>query len=183
MNLLFSVPEIPCYDNDNTAIIPELWVYESLRVLEEQMVIAQLVHRDFEDEIAKFGDVVNCNRPSEFDITRKTDKTTSLNKQDAKLTGIQVPLNQWFYTSFTIKDGEQSYAPADLVEKHIGPAMKTISRGIDRALLGYATHAFLASNAGRLGKLDKTNSGDYLLEAREKLNTNNAPLDDARSSL
>ena len=184
MTFYFSPPEVPCYDNnDNSAIIPELWVYEGLRELEEQMVVAQLVYRDFEDKIAQFGDVVNCHRPADFRITRKTDATTSLDKQKASLTSVRVPLNQWFYTSFVIKDGEQSYAPVDLIEKYIRPAMRTISRGIDRSILGYAIHAFLRSQAGRLGKLDKTNCADYLLEAREQLNTNNAPLGDARSLL
>jgi hypothetical protein len=43
----------------NDAFIAETWALEGLAILEENMVAANLVHRDFENEIARFGDVVN----------------------------------------------------------------------------------------------------------------------------
>ena len=76
MNRLYlSQPFVACYDNNLDAFIPELWAQEGLAILEENMVMANLVHRDFENEIAKFGDVVNTRRPGEFKIRRKTDGT------------------------------------------------------------------------------------------------------------
>jgi hypothetical protein len=95
MHLYLCVAEVVCYDNDNDAFVPELWAFEGLMQLEELMVIANLVHRDFENEVASFGDVVNTRRPGEFKIRRKSDKTTSLEKQDASATNTQVALNQW----------------------------------------------------------------------------------------
>ena len=109
-----------CYDNDNTAFIPELWAAEGLAILQENMVIANLVHRDFENEIRQFGDVVNTRRPGNFQIRRKQDGTT-LQNQDANATNVRVPLNQWFYTSFTIKDGEASKSFQDLVDIYLRP--------------------------------------------------------------
>ena len=47
------------YANDNDALIPELWARESIAVLEENMVMGQLVHRDFSMDVADYGDVVN----------------------------------------------------------------------------------------------------------------------------
>jgi len=38
------------------AFIPELWARESLAILEENMVLGNLVHRDFGDLIFKEGD-------------------------------------------------------------------------------------------------------------------------------
>ena len=67
-------------------------------MLEGNLVMANMVHRDFEDQIAKFGDVVNTRRPGEFKIRRKKDGTT-LVQQDAVATNVQVPLDQWFYSS------------------------------------------------------------------------------------
>ena len=74
MNPYLCFPEVVCYANDNDAFVPEQWVYEGLRQLEENMVIAQLVHRDFENEVAQYGDVVNTRRPGEFKIRRKKVK-------------------------------------------------------------------------------------------------------------
>lgn len=120
--------------NDNDAFIPEVWAQEGLVILEENMVAANLVHRDFENEVRNFGDVVNTRRPGEFKIKRKEDGTT-LVQQAANATNVRVPLDQWFYTSFIIRDGEASLSFQDLVDTHLLPAMQSIGRGVDRAVL------------------------------------------------
>lgn len=174
MNLFYlSTPLAVCYANDNDAYIPEIWAREALIQLEENMVVAPMVHRDFEDEIANFGDVVNTRRPEDFKIRRKTDSDT-LEHQDARSTNVQVPLDQWFYTAFTIKDGEASKSFQDLVTTYLTPSIRNMARGVDRALLGRMAHGFLANRAGRLGAIDSTNSSDYVLDARETLNINKA---------
>ena len=158
--------------------IPELWASEGLAILQENMVIANLVHRDFENEIRQFGDVVNTRRPGTFGIRRKKDGTTLAN-QDATASNVRVPLDQWFYTSFTIRDGEASKSFQDLVDIYLRPGMMTIARSVDRAVLG-RVHGFLgapSARVGRLANLTSANSKDYVLEARERLNVNKAPLD------
>lgn len=154
---------------------------ESLAVLEEKMVIAGLVHRDFEDQIANFGDVVNTRRPGTYKIRRKTD-ADSVVAQDATATNVQVPLNQWFYETFVIKDGEASKSFKDLIQIHVVPAMQAIARGADRGLLGQVHQFFgtTASRVGRLGNLTSTNATQYLLEANETLQRNLAPMEDLR---
>jgi hypothetical protein len=176
--LYFSRAVVACFDNDNSAFIPELWAAEGLAILQENMVIANLVHRDFENEIRQFGDVVNTRRPGTFQIRRKADGDV-LQNQDATATNVQVPLNQWFYTSFTIKDGEASKSFQDLVDIYLRPGMMTIARSVDRAVLGRIP-AFLGgpnNRVGRLGNLSAANSKDFVLEAREQLNVQKAPLE------
>ena len=182
MNRLYlSQPFVACYENNLDAYVPELWANEGLAILEENMVMANLVHRDFENEVAKFGDVVNTRKPGEFKIRRKTDGT-QLTQQDATATNVPVPLDQWFYSSFVIRDGEGSKSFQELKEIYLQPAMLTIARGVDRALLG-RVHAYLgtpAQRVGRLGALSASNAKDYVLDAREKLNVHKAPLDGRR---
>lgn len=179
MNTLYlSRALVACFANDNDAFIPEHWAQEGLAILEENMVVANLVHRDFEDEVKDFGDVVNTRRPGTFRISRKRDGTT-LAQQDASATNVQVPLDQWFYTSFVIKDGESSKSFQDLVDIYLRPGMQTIARAVDRAVLGRC-HNFLRAPANRVGRLENltsANSKDYMLEAREVLNVNKAPTD------
>jgi len=176
-NLYLAPAQAACFvwTQDNTAFIPEMWANEGLAILEENMVIANLVHRDFENEVKDYGDVVNTRRPGTFRISRKKDGT-SLTQQDASATPVRVPLDQWFYTSFTIKDGEASKSFQDLVDVYLRPGMQTIARGVDRAVIGRC-HAFLANKVGRLGNLTSSNSKDYVLEAREQMNVNKAPVD------
>lgn len=186
MNLCYlAVAAIACYDTSNPgavnerndAFIPEMWANEGLAILEENMVMANLVYRDFEDEVKNYGDVVNTRRPGNFAIRRKRDGDT-LDNQEANAENVRVPLDQWFYTSFTIKDGEASLSFQDLVDVYLLPGMQTIARSVDRAILG-RIHAYLtgtANRAGKLGDLNATNSQDYVLEARQALNQNLAPM-------
>jgi hypothetical protein len=179
MNRLYlSQPFTACYENDLAAFIPQLWAQEGLQMLEGNLVMANMVHRDFEDQIAKFGDVVNTRRPGEFKIRRKKDGTT-LVQQDAKATNVQVPLDQWFYSSFVIRDGEGSKSFQELSTIYLQPAMKTIAEGVERALLG-RVHAYLgspSSRVGKLGGLSSSNAKDYVLDANEKLNIAKCPVD------
>lgn len=164
-------------DGNNDAFIPDVWAQESLMILEENMVMANLVHRSFEAEISEFGDVVKTRRPDDFKVRRKTDATT-YKRQDAKSTNVNVPLDQWFESSFTIKDAELSKSFTDLVQVYLLPAAQNLARGVDRALVGHV-HKYLANRAGRLNNLDKTNASDFVLDAREQLNINKCP-DDTR---
>ena len=176
MNLnYFVMPLVNSFSNDNDAFIPEIWAQEGLVILEENMVAANLVHRDFEDEIKNFGDMVNTRRPGNFKINRKVDGTT-LSQQAANATNVQVPLNQWFYSSFTINDGEASKSFQELVDVYLLPAMQTIARGVDRIVLGQI-YAFLGGptqRVGGLGQLTEFNSKDVILNARQQLNINKA---------
>jgi hypothetical protein len=170
MNLFLTPAAVALYANDNNAFIPELWAMEGLHILEENMVMASLVHRDFSNEIANYGDVVNTRRPGTFSTKRKTD-SDSIVLQDAAATNVQVPLDQHMYVSFTIKDGEASKSFQELVDIYLLPGMMGIARGVDRAILG-AVPQFLTNKVGKLGELSALNAKDYLLEAREVMNEN-----------
>jgi hypothetical protein len=158
--------------NSLDALIPELWAQESLVILEENMVAGNLVHRDFENHIAAFGDIVNTRRPSEYEGKRKTP-TDDITIQDSTATNVAVPLNQHVHVSFIINDEEQSKAFKDLVGMYLAPAMLAQARFIDKIVLGQV-HQFLANGYGGLGSLSSSNSRARILGVRNVMNKNKA---------
>lgn len=169
------------YENDFTqgnfsdggnAFNPALWAQESLAILEENMVVAMLCHRDFEPIVAQFGDVVNTRRPGQFVSKRKTD-ADQVTIQDATAVNVQVPLNQWLHVSFMIKDGQESKSFKDLVSEFMAPAMLAQARIVDQILLGQAIQ-FMNNNAGGLGQLSSTTARSYILNTRNVMNKNKA---------
>lgn len=158
--------QAPYFDNDNDAFVPEVWAQEALMILEENMLMTNLVHRDFENEIAVAGDVVNTRRPSTFSATRKTD-SDSVVDQDATATNVPVVLDQHIYTTFIIRDGEMSRAFQNLVEIYLAPAALSIAQACDQVVMGQIYH-FLGNNAGKLGT-DATKS--TLTDLKEVQNT------------
>lgn len=169
IKFLPAAPFVAVYANDTDAYVPEIWARESLAILEENMVAANLVHRDFQDEIAEFGDVVNTRRPAEFVAKRKTDDD-DVTTQDATATNVRVELNQHVHVSFMIKDGQQSKSMQDLVATYMAPAMLAQARFIDQIVLGQYPR-FLQYGAGRLGQAASRNS---LLDVRQVMHENKA---------
>jgi hypothetical protein len=161
-----------CYANDNDALIPELWANESLAILEENMVMANLVHRDFSPLVASYGDVVNTRRPGEFSTKRKA-QSDAVVSQDASSTNVQVPLNQHIYQTFTIKDEEASLSFKELISYYMEPAAMQLARGVDRILAGQVFR-FFSNASGKLAGMSSSNAKDWILETREEMNVNKA---------
>lgn len=154
------------------AYIPELWAEESIAILEENMVIGNLVHRDFEDIIASYGDTVNTRKPGEFVAKRKTTADDVV-VQTPTAVSIPVVLNQHWHTSFIIKDGDQSKSFKDLVVEYLQPAMLSIARSIDQSVSAQVFQ-FLPNASGGLNQLAGTNADAYLLGVRQVMNQNKA---------
>ncbi len=160
------------YVNDVQALIPALWAQESLAILEENMVAANLVHRDFEPIFAKFGDTVHTRRPGEFKAKRKVT-TDDVTVQDATSTDVPVKLNQHVHVSFLLRDGEESLAFQDLISTYMAPAMLAQARFIDQIVLGQYPQ-FLTNAYGSLGGLTLSNVKDRILGTRNLMNVNKA---------
>jgi hypothetical protein len=174
MNLL-NTPFIATHEtNSLDAFVPELWAQESLVILEENMVAANLVHRDFEDEIADFGDIVNTRKPGEYTAKRKA-VTDDVTLQDSTATNVAVPLDQHVHVSFIIRDAEQSKAFKDLVTTYLAPAMLAQARFIDQVVLGQM-YQFIANSHGGLGGISSSNAKARILGTRNVMNKNKAHL-------
>jgi len=160
----------PAGANDLDAFIPEVWAQESLMMLENELVAANLVHRDFEDEIAAYGDVVNTRQPAAFEAKRKTN-ADDVTVQDADATNVAVKLDQHLHTSFVIKDGEESKGFQSLRDFYLVPALHSIAQAIDEIVL-CQMHSFFTNAVGKLGT-DPTVS--TITDLRALMTTNKVP--------
>ena len=167
-----------CYVNDfdtaDRAWVPEIWAQETLAILEENMVIGQLVHTDFEDEFKSFGDTVNTRKPGEFTAKRK-GVNDDVTVQNATAVKVAVVLNQHVHTSFVIKDGEESKSFADLIKEYLAPAAKSLAEHIDRVLLGQVVQ--FRENQVALDPVSPSDDiKDLILDLREEMNINKVPV-------
>jgi hypothetical protein len=161
--------------NDNSAYVPQMWAQESLAILEENMVAANLVHRDFSPLIASYGDTVNTRRPSKFTALRKTG-TEDVTDQDATATNVPVVLDQLIHVSFVIYDSESSKSFKDLVTEYMRPAMLAHAQFLDKVVLGQVAN-FMPNSYGYLNAMTTSNGVDAILGTREKMNKNLAYVD------
>jgi hypothetical protein len=170
MNTFFSRIFTAVFDNSLDAFVPEVWAQESLIILESNLVAANAVHRDFENEIAQFGDVVNTRQPATFTAARKLD-SDSVTVQNATATNVPVKLNQHFHTSFMIKDGEESKGFENLRTTYLIPAIQSIAEALEQVVIAQK-YAFMANVVGKLGT---TPTRATVSAAQAKLNSLKAP--------
>jgi hypothetical protein len=169
------------FDNDVDVFAPEFWANESLEVLQQYLVLANLVHRDYEPIIQKFGDTINITKPGVFTAKRKTDDE-QVRIQDVSATSASLKLDQHWHTSFIIKDGEESKSYVDLINLYITPGIRSIAESIDKIVAGQYVR-FLNNVVGRLGGLTSSTAKDYLLDARASMNLHRVPLEGRRMLL
>ena len=156
--------------NDIDALVPELWAKESLYHLIENMVAPHLVSTNYKDELAKYGQTVNIDKPGTFEAEPKTI-ADSVTIQDADSEQIAVKLNQLVHVSVLLKDGEENMAFKELAEYHLPEMVKALARRIDRVVLGQYAQ-FLANSFGHLGAMTSSNAKDYILGVRNVMNKN-----------
>jgi len=156
------------YTNDVSAYIPQLWAQESLAILYESLVIANLVHRDFSDTVASYGDTINTRRPGKFRAIRR-GMSDDVTDQDLAATNVAVKLDQLPHVSFLLRDAEASKAFKDLVTEYLDPAIRGMAKFVDQVVIGQMPQ-FMANGVGGLGTMSSSNVKSYILAARNKQN-------------
>lgn len=159
--------------NDFSAYIPQMWANESLLILQDNIVAANLVYRDFEPEVADFGDTVNTRSRGTFASKRKV-ATDNVTDQDATATNVAVKLDQLVHISFLVHDADQSKAFKDLVTEYLTPASIAMAKFLDQLVLGQYPQ-FLGTCVPGVGTGSSSNIKDRVLDARNKMNINKVP--------
>jgi hypothetical protein len=138
------------FANDLDAFNPTWWANEALVQLEENLVVANLVNRNWEKEFVNGrGSVVNIPKPGTFTANRLV-LNGDVSVQDVVTTQVQVKLDQHYEVTFLLSDRELQKSHMELITVHIEPAMRAVAEAIDRICVG--TYAqFFANTTGRLG--------------------------------
>lgn len=113
---------------------PEIWARESLMLLQASNVVANLVHRDFDDEVAQVGDVVHTRDPQLFTANALTNNS-AMTIQSAKAEDLTVTLNKHQHVAFSITSRDQDTSIKNLVEEFMEPAVIPMAEKIDSDLL------------------------------------------------
>ncbi len=168
------------FDTDNAAWEPEIWAAETLALLEESLVIANLVHTDFSKEVSSFGKTVHTRRPGKF-VAKRKGVNDDVTVQDATAEDVPVVLNQHVHTSFLIRDGEESLSMEDLIKTYLKPAAQSLAKHVDQILLGQV-YQFLDNEVGDVLSMNFTADDAHcakslMLDARQVMNDNLCPGD------
>lgn len=120
----------------NTFLTPEVVANEALMCLTGNLVMADLVHRDYADEFVSVGDTISIRKPAKFVAKNFTGVTEP---QDLTEGSVSVKLDRFRDVTVAVTSKQMSLDIADFSAQVVQPAMQAIAQAIDQDLLAVAT--------------------------------------------
>lgn len=116
----------------NTFLTPDVIAREALVVLENNLIMANLVHRDFSNEFVNVGDTITVRKPASFVANNFTG---SIIRQDATEGSAPVKIDRHRDVSFEVTSKEMTLDIREFSSQLISPAMRAIAQAVDADLL------------------------------------------------
>jgi hypothetical protein len=129
--------------NVATAIV-KLVAADALPALMGNLVMGNLVNRDYEPTLARAGDTVNVPIPPTL-VANNIAEGNSVQLQNPSIGNAQIVLNTHAEATFQIPDVTKILAVPDLLKLYMQPAVVAIAESIETALL--STWSQFTSNA------------------------------------
>ena len=152
----------------NILLTADVIAREALMVLEANMVMGGLVHRDYDNEfVAGVGDTVTIRKPAKFVAHNFTDHIT---RQDASEGKASVKLDHWRDVSFDVTSRDLTMNITNFSEQFIAPAMRAIAQALDEDILNEVVNVTNTVN----GTANATDLKD-IANISKKLDINKVP--------
>ena len=157
----------------NVVLTPDIIAKEALMVLESNLTMANLVHRDYSKEFVNVGDTITVRKPSKF-----VAKNFLGQVEDQELSEGSVPVKMDRYRDVTIPitSKEMTLDIKDFSEQVITPAMSSIAQAVDIDLLTVGIE-----KAGSKVAVSSTPKIDDIAGVGKALDLKKAPRDNLRN--
>lgn len=130
---------MPAITSNNLAnAIVKLVAADALPALQGNLVLGNLVNRNFEPQLAKAGDTINVPVPPTL-IANNIADGGSVITQNPNLGNAQIVLNTHAEATFQIPDVTKVVAVPDLLRLYMEPALVAIAERVETDLLNLAT--------------------------------------------
>lgn len=115
----------------NALITPTIIAREALAQLDNNLVVAKTVYRDYDREYRKVGDTVNVRRPVQFSVT---DGAVA-NVQDVEEANFPLQMNQQKHVAWKFSSKDLTLTIEEYSERYIKPAMIQLANKVDVDIL------------------------------------------------
>ena len=156
----------------NEFLTPQIIANEALMVLESNLTMANLVHRDYSSEFVKVGDTITVRKPAKFVAKNFTGETQ---KQDATEGSTTVKLDRFRDITVEVTSKELTLDIKDFSKQIVEPAMTAIAQAIDTDLLAVGIE-----KAGKKATVSATPVISDIAGVGKALDVSKAPRDNRR---
>jgi len=173
----------------NVVLNPSIIAKAAVRILDNELVMANRVYRGYEDEFGKkvngydIGDTITIRKPNQFTVRNTITATTGgQDTVEGKLT-MQVNLVRGVDFSFTSQ--QLTLNITELADRVIKPAMVQLANAIDTAVMAefYRIPNWVGMPNGALGVETAIGSFAAFAKGAERLDQGSVPQDDRSAVL
>ena len=111
-------------------LTPSIIAKEALMQLENNLVMGNLVHRDYKNEFVKVGESISIRKPVKFLVT---DGATR-NNQDVEEGSTNITISNRKHVSWNFSTQDLTMSISQYAERYITPAMIALANQVDRDL-------------------------------------------------
>jgi len=159
------------------AAIPTIIAARMLASIYEKSIIAQTVTRDFDSEVANYGDTITVTKRGALSANDKA-VNSDVTLQAPTLSSVDVTLDKHKEVSFLIEDPARLESRPDLLTGYMDDAVTVLAEKIDSDIA--ALYATLANDSSTTGTAI---TGDIIVGARQELVTNGKGLAEASNKI
>src|ERR1700694_907578 len=142
---------MPAITSANVAnAIVKLVAVDALPALMSNLVMGNLVNRDYEPTLAHAGDTVNVPIPPTL-VANNIAEGGSVQTQNPNLGNAQIVLNTHAEATFQIPDVTKVLAVPDLLKLYMQPAVVALAERIEADLLGLYSQFSINTPVGAAG--------------------------------
>lgn len=156
----------------NTFLTPKIIANEALMVLESQLTMANLVHRDYSEEFVKVGDTITVRKPAKF-VAKNFVGTT--HGQDITEGSVDVKMDRFRDVTVNVTSKELTLDIKDFSAQVVTPALSAIAQAIDMDLLAVGVE-----KAGKTAIVSSTPKLNDIAGVGKALDMSKAPLQNRR---
>lgn len=125
---------------------PEIWAIESLMVLRNNLVMARLIHRNFENVVRQVGDTIQTRKPRKLTAHTWAGQTgtsaiSTIEVDNLNADNLTITLDTLKYTAFLVEDRDASFSIKDLRDEFLVPAMDPLAEAVDDDIMSEITSA------------------------------------------
>lgn len=116
----------------NTVLTPQIIANEALMVLESNLTMANLVHRDYSKEFVHVGDTITVRKPAKFVAKNFIGETE---EQEISEGSVPVKMDRYRDVTIPVTSKEMTLDIKDFSEQVVKPALTSIAQAVDTDLL------------------------------------------------
>ncbi len=153
-----------------TLLTPTIITRESLVILENNLVMAKLVNRRFENYYAKIGTQLTVRKPNRFTVS----SGPALQIQEINEPSVIITVDQQKHVDFQFSSADMTLTIEEFSDRYLKPAMEALANQIDFSILSQVVN--IPTSVGTAGVTPSTFASSVQLTGQQ-LDEQGAPMD------